>query len=137
MTPGAAAERGIEARLVGDAALMGLLGTGQRVVPGWPADTRQPGDYPRITYFVVTDSVDRPGYHTLRVQLDRWVWPVGDTGGWDRAHRIDERLLALLSEQVWAYEGRRIYCRVLPGRDMPGGPGNPLRRTWDLWIGVH
>lgn len=137
MTPGAAAERGVHARLSGDVALAGLLGSGTRVIPGWPGDTRQPTDYPRLTFFVVTDTVDRPGFHTVRIQLDRWVWPTGTTGGRSRAEDIDERLLALLNEQVW-YEGtRRIYCRVLPGRDIPADIGETLRRTWDLLIGVN
>ena len=130
MTPGQAALSGCYDRARNSAEFLTLLGSGMRVIAGWPGDTLTPADLPRITLFLVADTVIRPGVHQVRIQTDIWA----PARGWDRLGDLDEQLLALFDEAHWTYQGVRLYATALPGRDFPGAPERYLRRSRDFRV---
>ena len=133
MTPGQAALAGFQARAT--PALIPLLrrdpqDTAARVIVGWPGDTLTPADLPRLTLFLVADTVIRPGMHLVRIQTDIWA-PARD---WTKLGDLDAQVLALFDEQHWAHQGVRLYATALPGRDFPGAPDRYLRRSRDFRV---
>lgn len=136
MSPEAAAEQGLFARLAEDADLVTLLGAGVRVFAGWPADTLAATSCPRITVYLFGPAPKRPGFQRVRVTLDLWVWPSGLTGGRPKLLAIDERILARFDEQHWTYAGYRLYSLAGAFKDYPAAPDAPLRRMRELTLEV-
>lgn len=132
------AETGFFARASADTTLRQLLGERgpgrARVFYGWPSDLTRQGDFPRVTYFMASSSVRRPGIYTVRLQVDSWVWPSGEGGGPQRLAEIDSRLLALFDERHWQHEGAQLYSLALAARDFPAPPEQPLRRMREFQI---
>lgn len=129
------AEEAFYARCAADPQLVGAIGSDGgvvRIYPGWPTDTQQAGDYPRVTYFGMAGP--GTGVHAVRIQVDVWAWPgAADPDGALQA--IDGRLLELFDRQSWIHAGRRVYGHDLGGRNMPG-PGAALRRMREFSLGV-
>jgi hypothetical protein len=134
------AETGFYARTSADATLRQLLGERSpgraRILFGWPSDLTKQGDFPRVTYFMASGAVRRPGLYTVRLQVDSWVWPSGDEGGPERLADIDSRLLILLDDAHWQHDGARLYAIALASRDFPAPPKSPLRRMREFRIEV-
>ncbi len=133
---GAVAEQALFYRLRDDADRAAMLGSGTRVFAGWPDDTMQAGDFPRVTLTVPVDALEVPGYHRLRVQLDAWVWPTGPLGGRYHLLLLASWLNALLAAQTWAYDGVRISSAPLPGTRVPAGD-RLLRHTARYDVGAN
>lgn len=131
-TTAAVAEEAFYRRLQGDAELTALLGAGARILPGWPGDTLQAADCPRLTFYLFGPGPLRPGFERIRVTLDAWVWPTGTGQGRPKLLAVDARLLALFDEQMWSYQGVRVWSYSLGFRDAPAPPDRPLRRTREI-----
>lgn len=132
MSANEAAEKGLRDRLVNDATVLNIITTAARVVPGWPADTQQAADFPRVTYFVVAVDIRRPGVETVRFQVDEWVWP--ESGGRQRLLELDEAVVDALDERDWTFGGHRLYALCLSASDHPVAPGYALRRRRDIEV---
>lgn len=134
------AETGFYARTSQDTVLRQLLGERSpgraRLFFGWPSDLTKQGEFPRVTYFMASGSVRRPGLYTVRLQVDSWVWPSGDDGGPERLADIDSRFLILLDEAHWQHDGARLYATALSARDYPASPKMALRRMREFRIEV-
>lgn len=128
----ARAEEGFFRRLRGDAELVSLIGAGARILPGWPADTLQAADFPRLTFYLFGPGPRRPGFERLRAAVDEWVWPTGTAGGRPKLLAVDARLLALFDEQLWTYDGVRVWSYALGFRDAPAPPTRAMRRTREI-----
>jgi hypothetical protein len=138
MTP---ALQGTIDRLAGDPTLAALVGSfadgsGPRITTGWPWDVVDPEglpeaarrELPRVTVLKATDTIRRPGIGASQIQVDVWVWPVGEGGGAGRLSEIDARIVELLDEAHWVWEGLRLYAISETALDFPAAPGEPLRR---------
>lgn len=123
---------GFYARAAADAPMITLVKT---IDEGFPADTLDRSDLPRMTYFGVVPSVRRPGFYTVRIQTDGW-FTAGSGGG---QQRMDWtlRMLELFDEAQWTTATARLYSTVItPGRDFPGAPNEPLRRMVEILVEV-
>lgn len=129
MSPEAAAEQGFYTRAKDDAALTALLGGGTRIFPGYPSDTLEAADCPRITFYVTGPPPRAKGFQRLRVFADLWIWPDGSAGGRAKLLDVDERLKELFDEMHFTHDDAfRLYAIAGGMRDFPAGAGQPMRR---------
>jgi hypothetical protein len=120
-------------RLSNDATLVSLVGvdeTGElRSYPEWPRDDLDETDFPRLTVTLPTDQLNRAISETA-VQLDVF--------GYDLAvvKQIDDRLATLLHEQVWSYDGNRIYSWVTNGGGRPAAWDEPFHFMREIELSI-
>lgn len=143
----AVGELGFADRLTTDATMQSLLGVdadgewpvynewiGDRVL----ASIREDDQFRAIGFFRA-----RPGRRwpaELRIQSDLWV---SQTFGGSlsaakaRLEAIDARMLDLIHEQQWTYDGVTLNGLHMGERDVIGGHLRPLRRMreWSLGVG--
>lgn len=136
MSPAAAGEEGAFRRMTGDAGLSALLGPGERIIPGFPGDVLKQHEVPRLTFYAFGPAPLVKGIQRVRVALDEWVWPSGQTGGRPRLLAIDARIEELFDEKGWAYRDHWIYATVGPFRDFPSAPNAPMRRHREIVLDV-
>lgn len=129
-----AAEIGLANRMIGDAALVALLGVGERIVEGWPADLLTEADLPRLTYFFVGDVVKRRGFSRTRWQINPWVWVTANNGGRVLLMRLRAQVRSLFDEAHFKYGDYRLYSRVPGGTGGPGGGEGLRTRPIDVII---
>lgn len=128
---------GVVARLLADSALVGLVGRDRsgdvRITVGWPWEMLDRGDardsLPLVTVLQVSDHTRRPGVGHVILQVDLWVWPVGESGGFRRLAAMDDRVLAVLDEASWSEGGVQLYATTDGATDFPAGAGEPMRRS--------
>jgi hypothetical protein len=135
--------KGFYARSSTDATLKTVLGlkTGRDaadVHEGFPPDTLQQSDLPRMTYFNVVPSTRRPGVYSVLIQVDGWFPPPSVPGSAAKREQWMVRMLELFDEKNWIYDDEaRLYSVVTnPGRDFPAGAQDNMRRMMELRIEV-
>lgn len=128
------AEIAFHRRLTEDAPLVTLVGSTARIVPGWPGDTLQEADFPRLTFYATGPAPIAKGIQRVRVSVDIWVWPTGLTGGRARLLAIDARLMGIMDEQIFHHADHRLYSVAGGFRDAPAAPNAPIRRTREILI---
>lgn len=143
MGPGGAAEEGFQRRLqeMLDADPQGrlLLGDGPRIFPGWPDDTGQEPDFPRLTLETVSDVVVLDGrYHQLRIRVHVWFWPRSQRGRprpLTLVNRIEAWVLRILSGARWEFDRHHLEALAVgTGQQFRGGENRASRRTRDFRV---
>lgn len=143
MTSPDSALKGFYARASQDAAVKlalstkpGIAGSPARIVEGWPEDTLEESDTPRMTYFNVVPATRRPGFFSVQIQADGWFWNKPGFAAAREAWTL--AMLALFDEQHWTYGNEaRLYSTVTnPGRDFPGPDDRPTRRMMEIRVEV-
>jgi len=140
-------ELGFQDRLAADATIQSLVGTesggGLRLYPEWIGERviQEDDTYRAISFFRVGSfGTRRLDTGELRIQSDAWVAQAfGGTMATARARleAIDSRMLELLDEVWWAYDGIRLNAYALPEQDPIGGHIRPFRRTREWLVGVN
>lgn len=135
-------ELGFGVRLAEDAALRALVGVDEndetRIYHGYPVDLLEQdepveSEFPRVTYFRAGGLKAAKGSGDLRIQVNIWV-PYGEK---EALEAIDSRIIDLIDEKWWIYDGRRLSGRAIGGEsDTPARRRRPGNRRRDYWIGV-
>lgn len=135
----------LRSRVAQDTQLLLLLTTlsdgSAAVVPDWPADTLQPSDCPRVTFFLPSGGNLHVGLGDIDVQFDIWVYR-GVGGGGQRVHDIDHRLNEIFSGADWIHDPggpNHAACHTEVGRfrDFPAPSDKPMRRMRRIRLSVN
>jgi hypothetical protein len=126
--------QGYLARIAADPELQELIGTGPggflKAEEGFLSQKLAPHAYPYHTFYSADEREIRAGStYIVYLQTDTFVWPEGSRGGAERRKAIDDRILALVSEQSWRHNDAILYAVTGSARNIPSGVDSPLRKT--------